>query len=89
MVFVESFETNSSSCTTAQVPLVQLIARPGHPPTGGAGDKRSYADMIKPDGLAESPSTRRLSARKTLIIPTTSRQTPAATTLVSDAHKSG
>jgi len=64
-VFIESFETNLSQLhDQLKVPLVQLIDSTGAPADWvAAGDKRTYADMIKPAGLAEVASTRRRSAR--------------------------
>ena len=90
-VYIESFETNLSQLhDQLKVPLVQLIDSTGAPADWvAAGDKRTYADMIKPAGLAEvAKYAQAIGPDKTLIIPTDPAGNPGpATSLVSDAHK--
>jgi glycerophosphoryl diester phosphodiesterase len=92
-VFVESFETNLKQLhDQLKVPLVQLIDSTGAPADWvAAGDKRTYADMIKPAGLAEvAKYAQAIGPDKTLIIPTDPAGNPGpATTLVTDAHQVG
>jgi glycerophosphoryl diester phosphodiesterase len=56
-----------------------------------AGDKRTYADMVKPAGLAEvAKYAQAIGPDKTLIIPTDPAGNPGPpTTLVTDAHAVG
>jgi glycerophosphoryl diester phosphodiesterase len=92
-VFVESFETNLKQLHgQLKVPLVQLIDSTGAPADWVAsGDKRTYADMIKPAGLAEvAKYAQAIGPDKTLIIPTDPAGNPGPpTTLVTDAHQVG
>ena len=92
-VFIESFETNLKQLRDQlKVPLVQLIDSTGAPADWvAAGDKRTYADMIKPVGLAEvAKYAQAIGPDKTLIIPTDPAGNPGpATTLVTDAHAVG
>jgi glycerophosphoryl diester phosphodiesterase len=92
-VFIESFETNLKQLhDQLKVPLVQLIDSTGAPADWvAAGDKRTYADMIKPAGLAEvAKYAQAIGPDKTLIIPTDPAGNPGpATTLVTDAHQVG
>jgi glycerophosphoryl diester phosphodiesterase len=92
-VFVESFETNLKQLhDQLKVPLVQLIDSTGAPADWvAAGDKRTYADMIKPAGLAEvAKYAQAIGPDKTLIIPTDPAGNPGPpTTLVTDAHQVG
>ncbi|HTF46146.1 MAG TPA: glycerophosphodiester phosphodiesterase [Pseudonocardia sp.] len=92
-VFIESFETNLRALhDQLKVPLVQLIDSTGAPADWvAAGDKRTYADMIKPAGLAEvAKYAQAIGPDKTLIIPTDPAGNPGpATTLVTDAHQVG
>ena len=92
-VFIESFETNLKQLhDQLKVPLVQLIDSTGAPADWvAAGDKRTYADMVKPAGLAEvAKYAQAIGPDKTLIIPTDPAGNPGpATTLVTDAHAVG
>jgi glycerophosphoryl diester phosphodiesterase len=92
-VFVESFETNLKQLhDQLKVPLVQLIDSTGAPADWvAAGDKRTYADMVKPAGLAEvAKYAQAIGPDKSLIIPTDPAGNPGpATTLVADAHHVG
>ena len=92
-VFIESFETNLKQLhDQLKVPLVQLIDSTGAPADWvAAGDKRTYADMVKPAGLAEvAKYAQAIGPDKSLIIPTDPAGNPGpATTLVTDAHAVG
>jgi len=92
-VFIESFETNLKQLhDQLKVPLVQLIDSTGAPADWvAAGDKRTYADMVKPAGLAEvAKYAQAIGPDKTLIIPTDPAGNPGPpTTLVTDAHQAG
>ncbi|MDT7566251.1 MAG: glycerophosphoryl diester phosphodiesterase [Pseudonocardiales bacterium] len=92
-VYVESFETNLKQLhDQLKVPLVQLIDSTGAPADWVAtGDKQTYADMVKPAGLAEvAKYAQAIGPDKSLIIPTDPAGNPGPpTTLVADAHHVG
>ncbi|HEX4248290.1 MAG TPA: glycerophosphodiester phosphodiesterase [Pseudonocardia sp.] len=92
-VFIESFETNLAQMRDQlKVPFVQLIDSKGAPADWvAAGDKRTYADMVKPAGLAEvAKYAQAIGPDKSLIIPTDPAGNPGPpTTLVTDAHAVG
>jgi glycerophosphoryl diester phosphodiesterase len=92
-VFIESFETNLAQMRDQlKVPFVQLIDSKGAPADWvAAGDKRNYADMVKPAGLAEvAKYAQAIGPDKSLIIPTDPAGNPGPpTTLVTDAHAVG
>jgi glycerophosphoryl diester phosphodiesterase len=93
-VFVQSFETaNLRALSEAlAVPLVQLIDGEGAPADlVAAGDPRTYADLVTPEGLAEIATyADAIGPDKDLVIP---RDATGAlgepTALVADAHAAG
>jgi glycerophosphoryl diester phosphodiesterase len=93
-VFIQSFETANLKELHAKtrVPLVQLVEATGAPyDFVVAGDPRTYADLITPEGLAEIATyADGIGPNKDLIVPRDSAgklQTP--TSLVRDAHRAG
>lgn len=72
-VFIQSFEPWSLRRLTGRTsaPLVQLVDVVGRPPDFElAGDHRTYADLVTPDGLREvSAYAQVLGAHKSLLIP--------------------
>jgi glycerophosphoryl diester phosphodiesterase len=93
-VFIQSFEVANLKRLRAltEVPLVQLIADTGQPYdfTRG-GDPRSYADMIRPEGLAAiAVYAQGIGVHKNLVLPrdAVDRLLPP-TTLIRDAHRHG
>ena len=96
-VFVQSFETANLRRLRERlrVPLVQLIDSEGAPADlVAAGDRRTYADLVTPAGLAEIATyARGIGPAKSLIVPTgegTAAGNPGApTSLVPDAHRAG
>ncbi len=93
-VFVQSFEVSNLRrlATLTRVPLVQLIEPAGRPWDFTLGRfARSYADMIRPEGLREIATyARGIGVHKNLVLPRgpDDRLLPA-TTLVRDAHAAG
>jgi glycerophosphoryl diester phosphodiesterase len=93
-VFVQSFETANLKQLSklTKVKLVQLIDAAGRPyDFTASGDPRTYADLVKPAGLAEiARYADGIGPNKSLIVPRDSanRLLPP-TTLVADAHKAG
>ena len=93
-VFIQSFETANlrDLATMTQLRLVQLVNSGGRPyDFTAAGDDRTYADLVTPDGLAGiSEYADGLGPNKNLIVPRNrdgSLREP--TTLVADAHREG
>ena len=93
-VFIQSFEVSNLRrlASLTRVPLVQLIEPQGRPwdyTLGGFA--RTYADMIRPEGLREIRSyARGIGVHKNLVLPrdAVDRLLPP-TTLVRDAHAVG
>ena len=94
-VFIQSFEVGNLKRlrTMTSFPLVQLLSDSGAPwDFIVAGDKRTYADLAKPEGLAEiARYAAGVGVNKNLIIPRTGAggALGAPTTLIADAHAAG
>jgi glycerophosphoryl diester phosphodiesterase len=92
-VFIQSFETANlrKLQRMTRVPLVQLLNGSGRPYDFVlAGDPRSYADLAKPDGLAEIAGyAKGIGANTNLMIPLAGGRLGTPTTLVDDAHRAG
>jgi glycerophosphoryl diester phosphodiesterase len=93
-VFVQSFEVGNLRrlAGLTRVPLVQLVEPAGRPwDFTLARVARSYADMLRPEGLREVASyARAIGAHKDLVLPRdASGRLGEATSLVSDAHAAG
>ena len=92
--FIQSFEVSNlrALARLTQVPLVQLIDAAGRPWDFRHGRfHRTYADMIRPDGLREIAAyARGIGVHKSLVVPRDAhgRSLPP-TTLVRDAHAAG
>jgi glycerophosphoryl diester phosphodiesterase len=93
-VFIQSFEVGNLKqlAGMTDLPLVQLLNESGQPyDFVVAGDPRTYADLARPEGLAEIATyASGVGVNKNLLIPRTaddSLGTP--TTLVGDAHANG
>ncbi|MEU7526196.1 glycerophosphodiester phosphodiesterase [Saccharothrix sp. NPDC042600] len=93
-VYVQSFEVANLKelRKSLRVPLVQLVNSSGAPyDFVKAGDKRTYSDLVTPDGLREIRTyAHGVGAAKDRIIPRNAQgflQSP--TTLVRDAHTRG
>jgi glycerophosphoryl diester phosphodiesterase len=93
-VFIQSFEVGNLKRLRrmTDLPLVQLLDATGAPYDFKAkGDPRTYADLAKPEGLAQiAKYADGIGANKSLMIPRNaddSLGTP--TTLVGDAHAAG
>jgi glycerophosphoryl diester phosphodiesterase len=93
-VFIQSFEVGNLKrlATMTDLPLVQLLNESGQPYDFVAThDARTYADLARPEGLAEIATyARGVGVNKNLLIPRTADGalgTP--TTLVHDAHAAG
>jgi glycerophosphoryl diester phosphodiesterase len=89
-VFIQSFEVGNLKKLKrmTRLPLVQLIDAAGKPfDFTAAGDPRTYADLVKPTGLAEiARYADGIGPNKNLIIPRNADGTLAApTALVADA----
>jgi glycerophosphoryl diester phosphodiesterase len=93
-VFIQSFEVQNLKrlATLTKLPLVQLIDAHGSPwDAGHRASARSYAEMIRPEGLREIASyARAIGPDKSLVLPrdAAGRLLPA-TRLVNDAHAAG
>ncbi len=93
-VFIQSFEVDNLRALAARtrVPLVQLIEAGGRPWDFDRGRfARTYADMIRPDGLRDIATyARAIGVHKSLVIPRDAdgRSLPP-TSLVRDAHAAG
>jgi glycerophosphoryl diester phosphodiesterase len=93
-VYIQSFEVGNLRriATLTRVPLVQLIEPAGRPWDFTVGrSERSYADLLKPEGLREIASyARGIGVHKNLVLPRDgSDRLLAPTTLVRDAHAAG
>ena len=93
-VFIQSFEVGNLERLDrmTDVPLVQLIDEVGKPyDFVVSGDPRTYADLIKPAGLAEIAGyADGIGPSKNLIVPRDAQnRLTHPTTLVRDAHKAG
>jgi glycerophosphoryl diester phosphodiesterase len=93
-VFIQSFETANLKelHTRTRVPLVQLIDEVGAPyDFVVAGDPRTYADLVTPEGLAEIATyADGAGPSKNLIVPRDAAgNLLAPTSLVRDAHRAG
>jgi glycerophosphoryl diester phosphodiesterase len=89
-VFIQSFETANlrKLAGMTRLPLVQLLNGSGQPwDFTVSGDKRSYADLAQPVGLAEIASyAQGIGANTNLMIPLVGGRLGTPTTLVRDAH---
>ena len=92
-VFIQSFEVGNLKALAKQtrLPLVQLLNGAGQPyDFTVSGDKRTYADLAKPEGLKEIATyATGVGANTNLMIPLVGGKLGTPTTLVSDAHKLG
>ncbi|GAA5123472.1 glycerophosphodiester phosphodiesterase [Haloechinothrix salitolerans] len=93
-VFVQSFEVSNLKALdkALRVPLVQLVWKDGQPyDFTEAGDERTYADMVTPEGLAEIGTyADGVGPEKTMVITwNDDGSLGAATDLVPDAHDAG
>src|ERR671921_656896 len=93
-VFIQSFETSNLKelHTRTRVPLVQLIDEVGAPyDLVVAGDPRTYADLVTPEGLAEIATyADGIGPSKDLIVPRDAAGNLLdPTSLVRDAHRVG
>lgn len=92
-VFIQSFETANLRKLNrmTRVPLVQLLNGSGRPyDFVVAGDSRTYADLAKPEGLAEiARYANGIGANTNLMIPLSGGRLGTPTTLVQDAHRAG
>jgi glycerophosphoryl diester phosphodiesterase len=91
-VFIQSFEDANLRRLAAltRVPLVQLIDAEGRP-WGSSRSRRSYADMVRPEGLLDIASyAQGIGVHKSLVIPRDGRgRSLPPTNLVRDAHAAG
>ncbi|MGM1058772.1 glycerophosphodiester phosphodiesterase [Saccharothrix sp. Mg75] len=93
-VYVQSFEVANLKALKRQlrVPLVQLVSGSGAPyDFVKAGDKRTYSDLVTPEGLREIRTyASGVGAEKSRIIPRDANgNLTTPTTLVRDAHARG
>ena len=93
-MFIESFETGilKELNTRTRLPLVQLIDEVGAPyDLVAAGDPRTYADLVTPEGLAEIATyADGIGPSKNLIVPRDAAgKLLDPTSLVRDAHRAG
>lgn len=92
-VFIQSFEVGNLRKLNrmTRVPLVQLLNGSGQPYDFTlSGDRRTYADLAKPAGLAEIASyAQGIGANTNLMIPLVAGRLGTPTTLVKDAHSAG
>lgn len=93
-VFIQSFEVGNLKrlARMTKLPLVQLLDAGGRPyDFAVSGDPRTYADLAKPEGLAEIATyAAGIGVNKSLMIPRTPDgflDTP--TNLIADAHANG
>lgn len=90
-VFVQSFETGNLKDIRLKstVKIVQLVYSAGAPyDLEVLGDKRTYADLKKPEGLAEIATyAQGIGADKASVIPVVDGKLGTPTTLVKDAHE--
>jgi glycerophosphoryl diester phosphodiesterase len=92
-VFIQSFETANLRALNrkTRLPLVQLLNGSGRPyDFVVSGDPRTYADLAKPEGLAEIATyANGIGANTNLMIPLVAGRLGQPTTLVKDAHAAG
>ena len=93
-VLIQSFEVGNLKrlARMTDLPIVQLLDARGRPYDFVArGDRRGYADLAKPEGLAEiARYADGIGVNKDLMIPRTALGALSApTTLVADAHAAG
>jgi glycerophosphoryl diester phosphodiesterase len=93
-VFIQSFEVGNLRrlATLTRVPLIQLIEPTGRPWDFTLGRfARSYADLVKPEGLREIAAyARGIGVHKNLVLPRDAdERLLSPTTLVRDAHAAG
>jgi glycerophosphoryl diester phosphodiesterase len=93
-VFIQSFEVGNLRrlATLTRVPLIQLIEPTGRPWDFTLGRfARSYADLVKPEGLREIAAyARGIGVHKNLVLPRDAHERLLSpTTLVRDAHAAG
>lgn len=92
-VFIQSFEVANLKALSRKTSLrlVQLLSNGGQPYDFTlAGDKRTYADLVKPQGLKEIASyADGIGANTALMIPLSGGVLGTPTTLVKDAHAAG
>ncbi len=89
-VFVQSFETGNLKDIrlSSKVRIIQLVYSEGAPyDLEVLGDKRTYADLKKPAGLAEIATyAQGIGADKASVIPVVDGKLGTPTSLVKDAH---
>lgn len=89
-VFVQSFETGNLKDIRLKSPvkIVQLIDGQGAPyDLAALSDKRTYADLVKPEGLAEIATyAQGIGVAKARVIPVADGKLGTPTSLVKDAH---
>jgi glycerophosphoryl diester phosphodiesterase len=92
-VFIQSFEVANLKHLRrlTNYPLVQLLSDRGAPYDFVAkGDPRTYADLAKPEGLAEIAGyADGIGVDKNLMIPSSGGSLSTPTTLITDAHAAG
>lgn len=94
-VFVQSFEVANLQALRARssVRLVQLVSASGRPydfVAQGAAQRRSYADLLTPEGLREVATyAQGVGPYKTLVVPVRDGVLGAPTDLVRHAHAAG
>lgn len=92
-VFIQSFETANLRRLNrmTRLPLVQLLNGSGRPyDFVVSGDPRTYADLARPEGLADiSTYAQGIGANTNLMIPLVGGRLGTPTTLVADAHRAG
>jgi glycerophosphoryl diester phosphodiesterase len=93
-VFIQSFEVGNLQRLRrkTRVPMVQLIEATGAPfDYVASGDRRTYADLIAPAGLADiAKYANAIGPNKSLVIPRDAAGVLGSpTTLVRDAHAAG
>ncbi|WP_157266930.1 glycerophosphodiester phosphodiesterase [Azohydromonas aeria] len=92
-VIIQSFETANlrKLAGMTKLPLAQLLNGSGRPwDFTVAGDPRTYADLARPEGLAEiARYARGIGANTNLMIPLVGGRLGTPTTLVRDAHAAG
>lgn len=93
-VFIQSFETANLQALARKtcVSLVQLVAASGRPyDLEARGDPRTYADLVRPEGLLGiARYARGIGVEKSLVLPRDPQgRLGPPTTLVADAHRAG
>ena len=94
-VVIQSFEVQNlvdlNRNLDAKVPLVFLSWYEGRPyDLEAAGDQRTYADLMTPDGLAElSKDVDAIGPERTMVVPEEDGRLGEPTSLVADAHAAG